>query len=81
MKHLIGKVLKVNYNEPAKLGSARDEYPNIGRLVKVFTDDSCVLIVNPECQSELDMHSSGKIFKWGTWIDVSEATFEEVELS
>lgn len=75
MESLLGKIVEVDFKEPAQSGSSRDTYPKTGRVVKVYKKESRFLMVNPECQTDADVSSSGPngdVFKWGTWIDWEE---------
>jgi hypothetical protein len=73
------KIVKVTYYDPPSAGSSRDSYPNVGRMVKAFKDNSRVMIVNPEIKTEADLNGNNDQFKWGKWVSLNEATFEEVK--
>jgi hypothetical protein len=72
------KIVKVTYYDPPSAGSIRDTYPNVGRMIKAFKDNSWVMIVNPEVKTEADLTDNKDQFKWGAWVSLNEATFEEV---
>lgn len=77
MNEMVGCLVRVTPKSEWAKGRV-SHHGDIGRLMKVFTDGSKVMICNVETKKEEDIVKS-ELFRWGYWIAVSEADLVVVE--